>query len=125
VQPGTTWSPENTAYWEAAKRGQLLVKKCKACGRVHYYPRAVCPFCASMQTEWVQSSGKGIVYSFTVVRQVAQPYVLAYVTLDEGITFLTNLVRCDPDKVRIGHAVQVTFEPSDDGRQIPMFALVD
>ena len=125
MEPGATWSPENAAYWEAAQRGQLLVKKCTACGRPHYYPRAICPFCASAQTEWMQSLGKGIVYSFTVVRQATQPYVLAYVTLDEGITFLTNLVRCDPGNVRIGQAVQVTFEAGDDGRQIPMFTLVD
>jgi uncharacterized OB-fold protein len=125
MQTGTTWSPENTAYWEAAQRGQLLVKKCVACGRAHYYPRAICPFCASAETEWVLSSGKGIVYSFTVVRQVAQPYVLAYVTLEEGITFLTNIVRCESANVRIGHAVQVTFEASEDGRRIPMFVLTD
>lgn len=125
MAPGTTWSPENSAYWEAAQRGHLLVKKCTDCGRSHYYPRAICPFCASAQTEWVLSSGKGVVYSFTVVRPVPQPYVMAYVTLEEGITFLTNLVRCDAKDVRIGQAVKVTFEAGEDGRQIPMFAPAD
>ncbi len=125
MQPKPEWSPENAAYWEAARRGQLLVKKCTVCGRAHYYPRAICPFCASAGTEWIQSSGKGIVYSFTVVRQASPPYVLAYVTLDEGVTLLTNIVQCDPGIVRIGQSVQVTFVPSDDARQIPMFAPLD
>ena len=120
----TEWAPENAPYWDATRQGRLLLKKCTACARLHYYPREICPFCASADTEWIQSSGKGTVYSFSVVRQVSPPDILAYITLKEGVTMFTNLVGCDPERLRIGQAVQVVFLTSDDGRQIPVFTPV-
>jgi uncharacterized OB-fold protein len=117
----TTWSPENAVFWEATRQGVLLLKACAACGRAHYYPRPVCPFCASMKTEWRQSSGEGTIYSFSVVHRASPPYVMAYVTLAEGVTLLTHLVECDSSDLRIGQSVRVVFRPAEDGRSIPMF----
>jgi uncharacterized protein len=124
-EPPIAWSPENAAFWEATRQGVLLFKKCEACGQAHYYPRPACPFCASMNTDWRKSSGTGSIYSFSVVRQTTPPYILAYVTLAEGITMLTNLVQCDPSELSIGQPVRVVFHPSDDGRSIPMFTPVE
>jgi uncharacterized OB-fold protein len=56
------------------------------------------------------------------MRRVAEPYAIAYVTLDEGVTMLTNLVECDFDRLRIGDAVRVVFKPAAGGEMIPMFA---
>ena len=114
-------SPETKPYWDAAAKGQLLVKKCNACGELHYYPRSICPFCFSADTAWVAASGKGTIYSYSVMRRVPVPYVVAYVTLAEGPTMITNIVDCDPSAVRIGQAVTVTFKPSDGGPPVPMF----
>jgi uncharacterized OB-fold protein len=118
---GSDWSPENVPYWEAAKAGQLLVRRCTACGEAHYYPRAICPYCGSARTEWLTASGRGVIYSFTLMRRAAPPFVLAYVTLEEGITMLTNVVDCDPSRLSIGQPVVAVFRPTDDGRQVPMF----
>jgi uncharacterized protein len=116
---------ENQPFFEAAREGRLLLKRCLTCGEVHYYPRAVCPFCASERTEWIPAQGRGTIYSFSVMRRIAQPYAqpyaLAYVTLDEGVTMLTNLVDCDLDRLRIGDAVRLVFKPADGGEMIPMF----
>jgi uncharacterized OB-fold protein len=112
---------ENQTFFEAAREGRLLLKRCLTCGELHYYPRAVCPFCASERTEWVPAQGRGTIYSFSVMRRVARPYALAYVTLDEGVTMLTNLVDCDLDRLRIGDAVRLVFKPADGGEMIPMF----
>ena len=114
-------SPETKPYWDAAAKGQLLVKKCNACGELHYYPRSICPFCFSGDTAWLAASGKGTIYSYSVMRRVPVPYVVAYVTLAEGPTMITNIVDCDPNAVRIGQAVTVTFKPSDGGPPVPMF----
>lgn len=114
-------SPENADYWRAARAGRLLVKRCTACGKPHYYPRAHCPFCGSTRTEWIESSGLGSIYSFTVVRRAHPPYVPAYVTLPEGVTMLTQIVDCKPDSVFIGQAVRVVFLPTDESRHVPMF----
>mgnify|MGYP001041105815 CR=1 FL=1 len=113
---------ESQAFFEAAKDGKFLVRQCKACGKAHWYPRAVCPFCASEDTEWVEGSGKGTIYSYSVMRRAPEPFALAYVTLAEGPTMLTNLVERDFDALSIGQAVQIVFKQSDGGGPlVPMF----
>ena len=114
-------NPETVDYWAAAREGRLLIKRCQACGEVHYYPRAHCPFCFSDRTEWLPCSGRGTIYSFSVMRRAAVPYALAYVTLDEGPTMLTNIVDCDFDALQIGQRVRLVFKPSEDGQPVPMF----
>jgi uncharacterized OB-fold protein len=113
--------PETQAYWDAAKEGRLLIRKCNACGELHFYPRTICPFCMSDRTEWREASGKGVVYSYSVMRRAPVPYAIAYVTLEEGVTMMTNLVDCDFDRLSIGQGVRVVFKPSDGGPPVPMF----
>ena len=100
----------------------------RACGTLRYYPRAVCPECLSGEARWERMSGRGTVYTFTVTYQNQSPgfreelpYVLAYVTLDEGVQMLTNVVGCPPDQVKIGMPVEVTFEDVNDEIAIPRF----
>ena len=59
---------ETEAYWAAAKEGKLILKKCNACGETHFYPRAICPHCLSGDTEWYEASGKGTIYTYSVMR---------------------------------------------------------
>ncbi|SEB24861.1 Zn-ribbon domain-containing OB-fold protein [Variovorax sp. YR216] len=113
--------PESLPYWTAADEGRLLVKKCGACGEVHHYPRDICPHCLSADTEWLQAAGTGTVYSFSTMGKGDTAYTLAFVTLDEGVTLMTNLVDCDPAAVSIGQPVRVVFKPSDGGHAVPMF----
>jgi uncharacterized OB-fold protein len=120
--PAPAVNPENKAYFEAASRGKLLIKKCTACGEYHHYPRALCPFCFSDNTEWRDARGTGTIYTYSVLRRgVPEPYCIAYVTLEEGVSMLTNIVDCDLDAVRIGQKVRVAFKPSDGGPPVPMF----
>jgi uncharacterized OB-fold protein len=111
--------PDTAAYWQAASEGRLLVKRCSACGEHHHYPRDICPFCLSEATEWRQAAGTGTVYTFSTMGQDEAAYTLAYVTLDEGPTMLTNLV--DGRDWAIGQRVRVVFVPSDGGPAVPMF----
>ncbi len=115
--------PEAKPYWDAASAGHLLVKRCTDCGQAHHYPRDVCPFCLSLATEWVQASGGGTLYSFSTMGQGEDAYTLAYVTLDEGVTLMTNLVGCDPARARIGDRVKVKFEATEGGPAVPVFTL--
>jgi uncharacterized OB-fold protein len=80
--------------------------------------------------EWVDASGGGTVYSYTVIRQNFSrafrdllPYVVALVDLDEGPRVMTNIVGCDPADVRIGARVDVHFEPVSDEVALPLFQL--
>ncbi len=120
--PAPPINPETQPFWDAAAEGRLLVKRCRSCGQVHYYPRAICPFCFADATEWLPASGLGTVYSYSVMRRVPVPYAIAYVTLEEGVTMLTNIVDCDLDAIRIGQAVKVVFRPTEGGPPVPMFA---
>ena len=113
--------PETQAYWSAADEGRLLVKRCNACGQVHHYPRDICPHCLSDDTVWQDAAGTGSVYSFSTMGVGDAAYTLAFVTLDEGVTLMTNLVDCDPAQVRIGDPVKVVFQPSNGGHAVPMF----
>lgn len=119
--PAPEANPETKPFWDAAAEGRLLIKKCVTCGQVHFYPRAICPFCGSDKTEWVSASGRGTVYSYSVMRRVPIPYALAYVTLEEGVSMMTNIVDCDLDTIRIGQEVTVVFKPSEGGPPVPMF----
>jgi uncharacterized OB-fold protein len=112
---------ETQRYWDGAAEGKLLVKFCLDCKEPHHYPRALCPHCFSDKTEWRTVSGKGKIYSFSVMRRAPVPYAIAYVALDEGITMMTNIVECDFDALRIGQPVTVVFKPSDGGPPVPMF----
>jgi uncharacterized OB-fold protein len=119
--PASATSPETEEYWAAAKDGKLLVKKCTSCGKAHHYPRSLCPYCFSDKTEWTTASGNGVLYSYSVMRRAPVPYALAYVTLAEGTTMMTNMVDCDFDKLKIGQAVKVVFKPTDGGGALPCF----
>jgi len=115
-------NPENERYFGAAKEGRLLVGKCSDCGEYHFYPRLLCPHCFSDKTEWLPAKGTGTIYSHSTMRRGAPaPYTIAYVTLDEGVSMMTNIVDCNPDKLKIGDKVKVVFKSAQDGTPVPMF----
>jgi uncharacterized protein len=128
--PAPFVNPEVKPFWDATAEGRLVLPKCTACGTIIWYPRPFCPACSSTKVEWVDASGKGTIYSFTVNRRgqadlpayrEAGVYVLAYVELAEGPRVMTNIVDCDPDSVRIGQAVEVIFHDTGQGTALPRF----
>ena len=109
-------------YFEAAAQGKLLLKKCNDCKEVHHFPRGICPFCFSTNVEWTEAKGTGTVYSYSITRRAGPiPYCIAYVTLDEGVTMMTNIVDCDLDALAIGQRVQLVFKAAEGGAMLPMF----
>ena len=120
--PPPSVNPENKAYFDAAANGRLVLKFCNACKQYHHYPRSHCPHCLSSDTEWLDAKGSGTIYTCSVLRRgVPVPYCIAYVTLEEGVSMLTNIVDCDLDAVKIGMRVKVVFKPTDGGPPVPMF----
>jgi uncharacterized protein len=114
--------PDNEAFWQAANAGTLLVKWCRACNAPHWYPRPICPHCGNSETEFRASQGNGSIYALTITRKAGPvAYALAYVTLEEGVTLLTNIVDCDFDALRIGDPVRVVFKAAAGGQMVPMF----
>jgi uncharacterized OB-fold protein len=118
---------ETMPWWEACKEGRLLVKRCRACGKPHYYPRPFCPHCWSNDVEWEEASGRATLYTFSVVRKndlppwnERVPYIAAVVDLEEGVRMMTNVVECEIDDVRIGMPLEVTFRQEDEW-SVPVF----
>lgn len=116
-------NPGDQEYFDAAAEGKLMLKKCGECNEVHHYPRALCPFCFSDKVIWVQAKGTGEIYTYSVTRRGGPvPYCIAYVTLDEGVRMMTNIVDTDLDTIKIGQKVKVVFKKSENGTSVPMFA---
>jgi len=119
--------PDTAGFWAAAADGRLLLPRCPACEIVIWYPRPFCPRCQRADVEWIEATGAGSVYSFTIVRrgtgayQRAVPYVLAYVELDEGPRVLTNIVDTEPEAIRIGQRVTAVFDPVRPGAALIRF----
>ncbi len=108
-------SPTSRPFWDAAKRHELMLQRCGACGKFIYYPRPRCPHCFSDRLDWQRCSGKGKVYSYTVVRRASSrafgdaPYILAIVELAEGPRMTTNIV-APLEQVRVDMQVTVFFD---------------
>jgi uncharacterized protein len=116
------WNPEIEPVRRAAAEGRLLLKTCRDCGEPHYYPRTICPFCFSANTDWKVSSGLGSIYSFSIQRRVEVPFVMAYVTLDEGPTMMTWIIDSPSlETVAIGQRVELVFRADETGTLVPMF----
>ena len=118
-------------YWAAARRGELALPRCDACGLVFAYPRRFCPGCWSTEHTWQTMAGRGLLWSFTEVYVAFYddtwaddiPYVVAVVELAEGPRLMANLVDPDPARLRIGARVEATFADRDDDLTLPMFRL--
>ena len=117
-------TPETQKFWDAATAGKLLYGFCKACKEPHYFPRPHCPFCFSESVEWKEASGRATIYTYSIMhRSPTGPYAIAFVTLEEGPSLLTNIVDSDLGAIRIGNAVKLIFKPSEGGPPVPFFKL--
>lgn len=112
---------DSEVYWQALREKKLILPKCNACGETYFYPRPFCPFCMSDDTGWIDASGRGTIYSFTVTARAPMFKVPAMVTLDEGPTMMTAIVAVDPTDIAIGQEVTIDFSEMPEGVVIPVF----
>lgn len=131
TKPHPVIDPGTAPYWSALLEGRLILKSCKSCGRAHFYPRELCPHCFSDDLTWVEATGQGEIYSYTVCHRPAgpafaddTPYVVAVVALEEGPRMMTR-ISGRRDGVRIGAPVKVRFERQDADLMLPFFELVE
>ena len=115
-------------WWQAAAEHRLLVQRCQACGHTRMPPTPICPQCRSADVGWQPVSGRGEVYTYTVVhRPIAAgqplPTIIAVVALEGGggVRMISNLVGADPARVAIGMPVEVVWEDMSADLAIPRF----
>lgn len=95
-------------YQDYLAQGQFLIQQCKECGKHIFYPRVLCNHCGSADLKWVEPTGRGVVYSTSVVRQKPEKggdYNVALIELEEGPRMMSRVVDVDPHKVKIGMQV--------------------
>nr|WP_245180338.1 Zn-ribbon domain-containing OB-fold protein [Cupriavidus sp. LEh25] len=126
--PKPVANADSQVYWDAARERRLVIRRCKACGELHFMPRYLCPSCWSDDLEWIDAAGTGRVHSFSVIRRASDPafasrvpYVIALIELDEGPRMMANILGENALAVGVGDAVRVTFEDRGDGALIPQF----
>lgn len=102
-------------FWAAASRRELVRPVCDDCGQNFFTPQIACPACLSENWTYCASSGRGAVYSATVVHKAPSPgfevpFALAVVDLEEGWSMLANLVGGRAGELPpIGSPVEVTW----------------
>ena len=125
--PAPTVTQANAAFWAATAEGRFQLQRCNECDTVLWFPRRHCPSCWTENVSTFDASGKGVVYSFTVIRKGAMaykesgPFVIAYVELAEGPRVMTNIVDCDVETVKVGTPVEIVFHDTGDGNALYRF----
>ena len=119
---------ETAAWWAACQDNELLVQQCSDCGHYQFYPRVICTKCMSNELEWVKSTGRGEILTFTIVRRAVSeayaadvPYVIALVKLAEGPTMMSIIEGCNPEDLKIGMPVEVFFDQWSETISMPKF----
>jgi len=127
-KPVPAITPEMRPFFEGARRRELRVQRCAACGAQRFPARAICSDCLSTDSEWVSVSGRGEIFSFNVMHQVYHPgfarevpYAVVVVKLVEGPKMVSNLVGVQPQDIRVGTPVRVVFEDITDEVTLPKF----
>ena len=121
-------SPWSRPFWEGCKKHELLIQHCKDCGANIFYPKLYCPSCLSPNIEWIKASGRGKIYTFTIVCNYAPtefaqdvPYVVAVIRLEEGVQLMSNIVDCAPEQVKCDMEVEVVWDKVTDDFVLPKF----
>jgi len=119
-------------FWEGAARSKFLLQKCRACGKVQFFPRVACVDCFG-ELDWIESKGTGKIHSFTLVRVPRNPAfkdeVPIYyinVILDEDVIVESKLVGEQKEKVKLGDKVKLVFEQTHNPEiKLPCFELAE
>ncbi|MEX0761577.1 MAG: Zn-ribbon domain-containing OB-fold protein [Dehalococcoidia bacterium] len=130
TKPLPVAQPESDRYWEGARNSELWLQRCESCHSTQFYPRRFCTACGSRDVGWLRATGRGTLYTFTIVHRPPHPgfaddlpYIAAIVELEEGPRVPTNVVGVDPapENLEIGMPVRAVFEKATDQVTLPKF----
>lgn len=125
-------TPAARPFWDCLAEHRIVIQRCRSCERWVHYPRALCPWCGSLDLSFTDVSGRATIHTFTVARQATAPHfhdevpqVIAIVELDVGVRLTTTLVTDDPGSLAIGQRVDPVFDDGDDGITLLRFRRTD
>jgi uncharacterized OB-fold protein len=115
-------------FYGFCRRGELRFQRCSGCGAWRHVPREMCAACGCFEWEWAKSSGRGSVFTWTVVTRALHPafaddvpFAPAVIELDEGVRLLSQVVDCPPAELEVGMPVEVTFDDATSEATLPRF----
>ena len=117
---------DNAWWWKQASEGKLTIQRCAQCQILRHPPRPMCGECRSMSWDFIESTGRGTIASFTVLHHPKfpgydYPLIIVLVDLAEGTRLTAELTACDRADVKFGMAVESYIHEDEDGFKIPMF----
>jgi uncharacterized OB-fold protein len=119
---------ESLPWWKAAAEHRLVVQRCTDCSQMRLPAAPVCAGCRSAASDWKELSGRGRLYTYTIVhRPIAPdqevPFLVAVVELEGagGVRMITNLVETRQEELEIGMPVEVVWEDMSANLAIPRF----
>ncbi len=129
--PQPTVDNETLPWWQAAAEHRLVVQRCADCDHLRLPPAPICPECRSSHSDWKELSGRGELYTYTVVhRAVARdqelPFVIAVIALEGagGVRIISNIVDANPEELEVGMPVELIWEDMGPDLAIPRFRVV-
>ncbi len=115
-------------FYGFCRAGELRFQRCTSCGKWRHVPRPMCGGCGSWEWEWSVSSGKGKLFTWTVVRRAMHPafpedvpYAPAVIEMEEGVRLVSWVVDCPPEELERGMPVEVLFEAASPEVSLPKF----
>ena len=115
-------------FYDWCRQGELRFQRCKNCGSFRHVPREICAECSSFDWEWVRSSGRGSIYTWTVVERAlhpafgkSTPYAPVVIEMEEGVRLLSQMLDVPPGELKIGMPVQVEFKALTEEITLPYF----
>ncbi len=128
TRPLPTITEDHAEFWVATKAHELKLQKCDRCSRFWYYPGPVCHYCSSREFTWTAVSGRGTIYSYSVLERAKGnpfeddvPITIILVRLEEGPVMMSNLVDYEPGQLAIDAPVVVDYEDVDERVTLPVF----
>jgi len=119
---------DEAQFWSFVADGELRLQRCGACANYRHPPRPVCAACGSADSEWVETSGRGEVWSFTVIHPPTlqaftdrTPYGAVVVRLEEGVFLVSSVLDCSPDELAVEMPVELAITEVEPGLRLPLF----
>ena len=118
---------ESREFYEAARRHEIMLMRCRACENWRLPSRPRCPDCWSTDTEWAKASGRGTLYSFGIMHQKFPgfaedvPYNYAVVELEEGPRIVSNIVGIANEDLRVDMPLVACYDDVADDTTIVRF----
>ena len=120
----------NGEFYDHCRNHELRFQRCGDCGSWRHMPRESCRNCGSLEWSWERSSGKGTIYTWTVIHRALHPgfnnelpYAAVVIELDEGVRLVSHVVDVPVEALEVGVPVEVFFEDVTDEVTLPKFRL--